>query len=60
MNEQGESIGLGVYPYDNKNKVLLKPKFLDKKKSIPSVNFNQNDVVTRYNSFKKLVCPHFF
>ena len=49
MNEQGEIIGLGVYPYDNKNKVLLKPEFLDKKKTIPSVNFNQNDVVTRYD-----------
>ena len=33
VNEQGESIGLGVYPYDNKNKVLLKPEFLDLKKN---------------------------
>ena len=49
FNERGESIGLGVYPYGNKNEVVFAPPFLDKAKTIPNVHYNHNDVVARYD-----------
>ena len=48
-DEHGNNIGMGLYPYGNKNEILFEPEYLDKKKQIRNPNFNYNNVVARYD-----------
>ena len=48
-DENGVSIGKGVYPYGKKNEIIFEPEFLDDQGTIPNPNWDGNNVITRYD-----------